>query len=82
MAMMTQAMGRVTTDAVIEDRVSLMEAAEMLGIHHQSVRRLIIHKVMPATKAFGVWMIRRVNVEMFQANYDPRPGKKPTGMLF
>jgi excisionase family DNA binding protein len=62
----------------LDDYVTVPEAAERLGIHPESVRRLIRTKRLPAKK-FGVaWLIARDVLEQFATGYDRRPGNKAT----
>lgn len=62
--------------ALFEDYVDLVEAARRLGIHPQSLRRLVKQQKVPAQLFAGKYLIRRDRFEMFQATYDPRPGRK------
>jgi excisionase family DNA binding protein len=64
-----------------EDYLDLVEAARELGIHPQSLRRLIKQKKIPAVLFAGKYLIERDKLEMFKANYDPRPGRKPIRRL-
>ena len=60
-----------------ENYLDLVEAARLLGIHPQSLRRLIKQKKVPAVLFAGKYLIERDKLEMFKSNYDPRPGRKP-----
>jgi excisionase family DNA binding protein len=81
--------GRVAGDRPRRARVSdpfdnyldLVEAARLLSIHPQSLRRLIKQKKVPATLFAGKYLIERDKLEMFKSNYDPRPGRKPIRRL-
>jgi|SRR5579875_302551 len=64
-----------------DNYLDLVEAARVLGIHPQSLRRLIKQGKMPATLFAGKYLIERDKLEMFKANYDPRPGRKPIRRL-
>jgi excisionase family DNA binding protein len=64
-----------------ENYLDLVEAARVLQIHPQSLRRLIKQNKMPATMFAGKYLIERDKLEMFKANYDPRPGRKPIRRL-
>ena len=64
-----------------ENFLDLVEAARVLGIHPQSLRRLIKAKKIPATLFAGKYLIERDKLEMFKSNYDPRPGRKPIRRL-
>lgn len=56
--------------------LDLVEAARMLNIHPQSLRRLIKQKKVPAVLFAGKYLIERDKLEMFKSNYDRRPGRK------
>jgi excisionase family DNA binding protein len=64
-----------------ENYLDLVEAARLLGIHPQSLRRLIKQKKVPAVLFAGKYLIERDKLEMFKSNYDPRPGRKPIRRL-
>ena len=64
-----------------DDYLDLVEAARALNIHPQSLRRLIKQKKVPALLFAGKYLIQRDKLEMFKANYDPRPGRKPLRRL-
>jgi len=66
---------------LFEDYLDLVEAARVLNIHPQSLRRLIKQKKIPAFLFAGKYLIERDKLEMFKANYDPRPGRKPIRRL-
>jgi excisionase family DNA binding protein len=68
-------------DSPFDDYLDLVEAARELGIHPQSLRRLIKQERVPATMFAGKYLIERDKLEMFKANYDPRPGRKPIRRL-
>ena len=68
-------------DKFTRDHLDLVEAAQVLGIHPQSLRRLIKFGKMPARLFAGKYLIERDKLEMFKANYDPRPGRKPIRRL-
>ena len=64
-----------------DNYLDLVEAARELGIHPQSLRRLIKQTKIPATLFAGKYLIERDKLEMFKSNYDPRPGRKPIRRL-
>lgn len=68
-------------DSPFDNYLDLVEAARELGIHPQSLRRLIKQKRVPAMLFAGKYLIERDKLEMFKANYDPRPGRKPIRRL-
>jgi excisionase family DNA binding protein len=57
-----------------EDYVTVQDAAERLGIHPESVRRLIRMERLPAKKFANSWLIARDILEQFASGYDRRPG--------
>ena len=59
-----------------ENYLDLVEAARLLGIHPQSLRRLIKQKKVPAVLFAGKYLIERTSLEQFKSSYDPRPGRK------
>ena len=78
---MAQAVSITRSETVLGDRIPLIDAAQMLNMHHQSVRRLIVNGVIPAKKVCGVWAPRLDVIQMFMTNYKTRPGVKPQVML-
>ncbi len=64
-----------------DNYLDLVESARILRIHPQSLRRLIKQKKVPAILFAGKYLIERDKLEMFKANYDPRPGRKPIRRL-
>ena len=60
-------------DSPFDDYLDLVEAARELGIHPQSLRRLIKQKRVPAVLFAGKYLIERDKLEMFKSNYDPGP---------
>ena len=69
------------SESPFDNYFDLVEAARDLQIHPQSLRRLIKQKKIPATLFAGKYLIERDKLEMFKANYDPRPGRKPVSRL-
>jgi excisionase family DNA binding protein len=61
-----------------DDYVTVADAAERLGIHPESVRRLIRGNQLPAKKYLHTWLIQRDVLEQFASGYDARPGNKAT----
>ena len=64
-----------------DEYLDLVEAARELGIHPQSLRRLIKQGRVPATLFAGKYLIERDKLDMFKSSYDPRPGRKPIRRL-
>lgn len=57
--------------------LDLEDASRVLGMHPQSVRRLIKRGRVPARKVHGKFVIARPVVDQMAATYDTRPGRKP-----
>jgi excisionase family DNA binding protein len=57
-----------------EDYVTVADVAERLGIHQESVRRLIRIGRLPAKKFANSWLVARDVLEQFASAYDSRPG--------
>ena len=51
------------------------EAAEMLGIHHMAIQRLLRDGKLPAEKIANRWLLRRTDVEEFAKTYVPKIGR-------
>lgn len=60
----------------LENFVGVHEAAKRLGIHEESVRRLIRIGTIPATKIGGQWYIDREDLAIFANTYDAKTGKR------
>ncbi len=58
--------------------VTVRDAAERLGIHPESLRRLIRQGRLPAKKFANAWLVERDVLEQFANHYDGRPGNKAT----
>ncbi len=56
------------------DYATVSEVAERLGIHPESVRRLIRMEKLPAKKFANSWLVARDVLEQFASGYDRRPG--------
>ncbi len=64
------------TDEPFDNYLDLVDAARILGIHPQSLRRLIKQKKVPAVLFAGKYLIERSALQQFKSTYDPRPGRK------
>jgi len=51
------------------------EAADMLGIHHMTIQRLLRDGKLPAEKIANRWLLRRADVEDFVKTYVPKIGR-------
>ncbi len=63
---------------LLEAYAGVEEVAERLGIHPESVRRLIRQGKLPAIKFGNKWLVEKATLEQFAGHYDPRPGNKAT----
>ena len=67
---------------MLDDYVTVADVAERLGIHPESVRRLIRQGKLPAKKFAQSWLVKRDVLEQFANGYDRRPGNKGTLFTF
>ena len=51
------------------------EAADMLGIHHMTIQKLLREGKLPAEKIANRWLLRRTDVEEFAKTYVPKVGR-------
>lgn len=56
--------------------VNTHEAAKRLGIHEESLRRIIRIGTLPAEKIGGQWYIDKEQFNMFAATYNAKTGKR------
>jgi len=81
-ATITHAFKQISVESAVmvaqpfDDYLDLVDAARVLNIHPQSLRRLIKQKKVPAVLFAGKYLIERDKLQMFKSNYDPRPGRK------
>lgn len=62
---------------VLDNYLSVREAAEVLGVHWETVKRMCREGRMPAKKVHNMWLIKNGDLARFAANYDePRRGKR------
>ena len=62
---------------VLENYLNVVEAADVLGVHWETVKRLCREGRIPAEKVNNGWLIHRDTLEQFAATYnDPRRGKR------
>ena len=65
-----------TTMVELGNFVNVREAAERLGIHEESLRRIIRIGTLPAEKIGGQWYIDKEQLNMFAATYNAKTGKR------
>ena len=56
--------------------LTVLQAAEELGLNPETIRRWIWHKKLPATKLGLVWYIERHDLERHQRHLGRETGKK------
>lgn len=61
--------------SVLKDYVSVNEAAEILGIHPGTVKRLCRQQKLAAQKVHNGWLIEINEVNTFAQGYDGRRGR-------
>jgi len=62
---------------VLDDYVSVVEAAKILGVHWETVKRMCREGRLPARKVHNMWLIDKDVLEKFASTYDePRRGKR------
>jgi len=60
----------------LKNYVNVREAARQIGIHEESLRRLLRMGSPPGVKIGGQWFIDREQLALFSATYDVRTGKR------
>ena len=62
---------------VLDDYVSVVEAAKTLGVHWETVKRMCREGRIPAKKVHNMWLIEKDVLAKFASTYDePRRGKR------
>lgn len=65
--------------SVLDNYVSVVEAAATLGVHWETVKRMCREGRFPATKVHNMWLIDKDVLARFALTYDePRRGKRKT----
>lgn len=65
-----------TTMFDLENYVNVRGAATQIGIHEESLRRLLRLGTVPGVKIGGQWFISKEQLAAFIATYDPKTGKR------
>jgi len=60
----------------LQSFVNVREAAKQIGIHEESLRRLLRQGSTPGMKIGGQWFIRREQLALFTTTYDAKTGKR------
>lgn len=62
---------------VLDNYVNVVEAAEVLGVHWETVKRMCREGRIPAKKIHNMWLIDKKDLKKFASVYDePRRGKR------
>ena len=62
---------------VLGNYLSVVEAAAVLGVHWETVKRLCREGRIPAEKVHNKWLIHKDNLREFAMNYnEPHRGKR------
>ena len=62
---------------VLDNYVNVIEAAEVLGVHWETVKRMCREARIPARKVHNMWLIDKNVLKEFASAYDePRRGKR------
>lgn len=64
------------TEPTVNGWLTLMEAAALIGIHHQTLRRHIRDRRIVAIKFRGTFFLDRAVVEAFKQGYNPKQGRR------
>lgn len=60
----------------LEGYITVTAAARQLGIHEESLRRLLRMGSLPGEKIGGQWFITKEQLALFAATYNARTGKR------
>ena len=62
---------------ILKDYLNVVEAADVLGVHWETVKRLCREGKIPAEKVHNTWLIAKKDLADFAATYnDPRRGRR------
>jgi excisionase family DNA binding protein len=78
MGRMSSAVENMSKDTLLENYADVDQVSKRLGIHPESVRRLIRDGKLPAIKFGNKWLVEKSVLEQFASGYDGRPGNKAT----
>ncbi len=60
----------------LSNYLNTREAAKRLGIHEESLRRIIRIGTLPAEKIGGQWYIEKDKLNIFKNSYNARSGSR------
>jgi excisionase family DNA binding protein len=62
---------------VLDNYFNVIEAAEVLGVHWETVKRMCREGRIPANKVHNMWLIDKKDLKKFASTYnEPRRGKR------
>ena len=61
---------------VLNDYLDVIEAANILGIHWETVKRLCRERRIPAQKVHNKWLIHKDDLHRFAETYDQGRGTR------
>ncbi|MBN1189473.1 MAG: helix-turn-helix domain-containing protein [Dehalococcoidales bacterium] len=62
---------------VLDNYVNVHEAADVLGVHWETVKRMCREDRLPAKKIHNMWLIDKEDLTKFASTYnEPRRGKR------
>jgi excisionase family DNA binding protein len=67
---------KTTTMMDLQNYINVREAARQIGIHEESLRRLLRQGSPPGVKIGGQWFIDKEQLALFTGTYDARTGKR------
>jgi excisionase family DNA binding protein len=62
--------------SMMADYVSVREACRRIGVHEETIRRLVRSGILKAEKIGNQWFIKREELSLFSATYNPKTGKR------
>lgn len=65
-----------TTMIDLSNYINTREAARRLGIHEESLRRIIRIGTLPAEKIGGQWYIEKDKLNTFKNSYNTKSGRR------
>jgi excisionase family DNA binding protein len=60
----------------LQNYINVREAARQIGIHEESLRRLLRQGSPPGVKIGGQWFIDKEQLALFTGTYDAKTGKR------
>ena len=60
---------------MLENYIDVIEASKILGVHPETVKRLIREGELTATKFGNKWIMERDRLQVFANSYDGRRGR-------